>query len=424
MAHYLVAANPLPGHVLPMLQIGADLRRRGASVTMLTSADHRDAVTARGMRLQPLARDGVLTPPSTGRWLPGLVRRSVIGRQEMRSVFIAPLAAQYAALRRVLEHSRVDAVLVDLAFTGVLPLLLGGRPRPPVLVFGVGPLTLSSVDTPPFGAAWQPWAGMNYTSMTWAVHRLLIADIQAELDAALRSVGSPPAPVALTDWPRMADRLLQLTVPRFEYPRRDLPANVEFIGPVLPEPDGAAPTLPEWWQRLQAARTVVHVTQGTHDNADLDRLVGPTLRAFADDPDTVVVATTGRRDGQRLRTGVAANAIVTDWFPYHLLLRQVDVMVTNGGYGGVHHALRQGIPLVVAGETSDKAEVAARVAYSGVGVNLRTARPSPAVIAAAVRRIRADDGYRAAARAIAGDIAKYAPLDAVAKVLTEEVNAA
>ena len=52
-------------------------------------------------------------------------------------------------------------------------------------------------------------------------------------------------------------------------------------------------------------------------------------------------------------------------------------MVTNGGYGGVQIALSYGVPLVVAGTTEDKPEVAARVAWSGAGINLKTATPAP-----------------------------------------------
>ncbi|MFD4407849.1 glycosyltransferase [Nocardia sp. NPDC058499] len=70
---------------------------------------------------------------------------------------------------------------------------------------------------------------------------------------------------------------------------------------------------------------------------------------------------------------------------------------TNGGYGGVQHALRYGIPLIVAGETADKAEVAARVAYTHTGIDLGTAYPTPAAIHCAVDRILADPSYRTAA---------------------------
>jgi len=44
----------------------------------------------------------------------------------------------------------------------------------------------------------------------------------------------------------------------------------------------------------------------------------------------------------------------------------------------VQYALSHGVPLVVAGETSDKAEVAARVDHTGVGVDLGTSMPTAA----------------------------------------------
>jgi UDP:flavonoid glycosyltransferase YjiC (YdhE family) len=75
-------------------------------------------------------------------------------------------------------------------------------------------------------------------------------------------------------------------------------------------------------------------------------------------------------------------------------------MVTNGGYGGVMIALTHGVPLVVAGTTEDKAEVAGRVAYAGVGVNLKTSTPTPTVLHAAVRRVLTEPGFRDRARQI------------------------
>jgi len=62
-------------------------------------------------------------------------------------------------------------------------------------------------------------------------------------------------------------------------------------------------------------------------------------------------------------------------------------MVTNGGYGGTQQALAHGIPLVIAGTTEDKPDVAARVAWAGVGINLKTDAPTPEQVRAAVRTL-------------------------------------
>ena len=97
-------------------------------------------------------------------------------------------------------------------------------------------------------------------------------------------------------------------------------------------------------------------------------------------------------------------------------------MVTNGGYGAVQRALSTGVPLVVAGKTEDKPEVAARVAWSGAGVNLKTGTPEPRAIRAAVRKILGDGRFLRAARDL--EVA-FARRDGVAEIaaLVDEVIA-
>ncbi|MDA4108858.1 glycosyltransferase [Mycolicibacterium holsaticum] len=416
MGDYLIAASPIPGHVLPLLHVGADLRARGHRVTVLTGAEHRADVTSRGLaylrlpsRAHPRRDGGGL------RALPPLLDRWYRGRSEMRSVFIDPLPAQYRALRKALRANMFDAVLCDVAFTGALPLLTGHGPRPWIAVGGVGPLTVSSADTPPFGAAFTPRVDVNYEAMTWVTHRLLFADVRTGLNDALASVGAPPSPVFLTDWPLLADRVLQFTVPSLEYARSDLPSTVAFTGPVLPPAAPQPRGLP--WDLAGDPRSVVHVTQGTWDNDDLDALLRPTIDALADREDVLVVATTGRSDRSALPGPVPANAYVTDFLPYAELLPHVDVMVTNGGYGGVHQALAHGVPLVVAGGTADKPEVAARVAHAGVGINLATSRPGRSALAAAVDAVLTIGCYRTAARRLRREIRGVDALDRIAEIL-------
>ena len=148
----------------------------------------------------------------------------------MSAVFIEPMAAQWGALRELLQKRHVDALLCDIAFTGALPLLLSPGQRPRITVCGVSPLMLSSSDTPPFGMSWQPKSFMNYRRMNRVVSDVLFRDIRSHLDDALHSVGAPRSPVFVTDWPLLADHVVQLSIPDLEYPRRDLPANGELRG--------------------------------------------------------------------------------------------------------------------------------------------------------------------------------------------------
>jgi UDP:flavonoid glycosyltransferase YjiC (YdhE family) len=218
------------------------------------------------------------------------------------------------------------------------------------------------------------------------------------------------------------DHVFQLATPGIEYPRRAMPPTLRFVGPLqLPVTSGlpaqqpagsrggtADDGLPAWWGDLDGRRAVVHVTQGTMANGDLRRLMVPTIRGLARD-DVLVVASTGGRPLEQLAAQyggpLPANVRVASFLPYDQLLPRTDVMVTNGGFGGVQQALAYGVPLVVAGSTEDKPEVAARVAWSGAGTNLRTGNPGPGRVRRAVRRVLTRPGYRREAARLQQEIA-------------------
>jgi UDP:flavonoid glycosyltransferase YjiC (YdhE family) len=91
--------------------------------------------------------------------------------------------------------------------------------------------------------------------------------------------------------------------------------------------------------------------------------------------------------------------------PFEWLLPKVDVLVTNGGYGSINQAMSFGIPLVTAGLTEDKADVNARVSWSGVGIDLASNEPSRDVLRTAVRAVLDEPRYRLRARQMADQFA-------------------
>ena len=178
---------------------------------------------------------------------------------------------------------------------------------------------------------------------------------------------------------------------------------------------------PSWWNELDGDRPVVHVTQGTVDNADLSRLLEPTIEALGGE-DVIVVATTGGRDVADVKIPLPSNTHVAEFIPHDVLLPKVDVMVSNGGYGAVQRALCAGVPLVVAGDTEDKPEVAARVGWSGAGINLRTGAPTRRALRNAISAVLHNPHYRNCARNLQ---TAFAQRDGVAEIalLLDEVIA-
>jgi UDP:flavonoid glycosyltransferase YjiC (YdhE family) len=217
-------------------------------------------------------------------------------------------------------------------------------------------------------------------------------------------VGLPPAGWLLDTAP-LVTRFLQPTVPALEYPRRDLPVNVRFIG-MLPLEATADGALPPWWSDLDGLRPVVHVTQGTIANQQPD-LFKPAIEGLANEAVLSVIAT-GGCDPQKLGLSqLPSNARIASSLPYAQLLPKTTIMLTNGGYAEVQLALAYGVPLIVAGASEDKPEVAARVAHSGAGIDLRTGKPSAAQVQRAVRALLRDGRYRERARALRHEFGRY-----------------
>ncbi len=194
MSHYLLAVSPLRGHVMPMINIGMGLQMLGHDITVLTGSEFAGAVADAGLPMMALPHSVHIDPPEAApvlvRRLPVPARRFWLGRAELDSVFAKPLADEARSLLSVMDRHPADAIVADVTFTGVLPLLLSERPRPPVVVCGVGPLTISSIDTPPFGMAWQPEPGVDYRRMTAAAHKIIMGSAQRKLNRALREANS------------------------------------------------------------------------------------------------------------------------------------------------------------------------------------------------------------------------------------------
>lgn len=433
MAHFLLPSTPIYGHVAPMLGIGRRLVAQGHRVTVLTGRKYGAAVESGRMAFLPLPAEADYDDAALDDWLPerDKYRGVASGRYDILGMFVRPMEAQHHALGAALADTRYDAVVCETAYLGVLPLLLSGPAEDRVPVFGVSatPLSLTSVDCAPFGSGLDPGHSAHTRRRNRFINAVLrhgpLRPIQTAVDDALGRLGVPPSGVSYFDQATLFDTTFQLAVAGIEYPRREMPASIRFVGPLRPEP-GPGAALPSWWGDLDGGRPVVHVTQGTMDNVDLGKLVGPTLRGLAGS-DVLVVASTGGRPVAELVDVLGgrlpANARVAEFLPYARLLPRTAVLVSNGGFGGVQQALAHGLPVVVAGSTEEKPEVAARVAWSGTGLNLRTGSPSPRRVRRAVRTVLDDPRYGIEARRLQRQIAEQGdPLTSIVDALEATVS--
>ncbi|WP_457106557.1 nucleotide disphospho-sugar-binding domain-containing protein [Methylobacterium sp. P5_C11] len=413
----LIAATPLTGHVNPLLAVGRAAAARGDDVLVLTDPAFRSKVEAAGLRFTAYTDNDAAAFRETA--LPAGPERY---RREFQRRFVDPMPIQAAALRALIAAEAPDAIVAGSMFLGVLPLLLDTAPRPPIVTVNVSILFLDRPDHAPVGLGLPPARDredhVRYATLKAGMDAAFVNPVRSYTDARLAELGLPPLPASLPhSVVILPDLFLQPTVPGFEYDYGVLPPGLRFIG-LLQPPTPPAP-LPDWWPELEranaAGKPVVLVTQGTLANADFGELVEPALAALADRDDLLVLTTTGGRPVDALRGPVPANARVATFLPFRDLLPRVSVLVTNGGYGSVSQALAAGVPIVSAGLTEDKAEVNARIGWSGVGLNLGTNTPTSDALRAAVSRVLDEPGFRQRAGAMRD---AFAARDAMASILT------
>jgi MGT family glycosyltransferase len=416
MARILFATVPIVGHVYPFLGVARALSQRGHELRWYTGAKFRDDVQRTGACHEPYVSARDFDDHHMELAFPERARHA--GWQQLKfdlkHIFADQALTQLADIEAMSRYFCPDLIVADPLMLGSL--LFKEKSGTPLVSINVVACPVRSRDSAPFGLGILPsqrwYAPLRNRALGILVDQVLFRDVQSHWVHVRRRAGLRTSRL-LFQAALDATLLVQPTVPGFEYPRSDLPANVEFVGALFPElsPDivTSAP-----WLHESPGTPLVHVTQGTMSNARPD-LIAPTLAGLADEPMLVVVATGGRTADELGLQRVPANARIVPYVSYRDMLPRTSVMVTNGGYGGVQLALSYGVPLVVWGSSEDKPEVAARVVWSGTGVRLSRFRPPSAdEVRTAVFELLDEPGYRTRARALADE---YARTDAIARVV-------
>jgi MGT family glycosyltransferase len=422
MARLLFATVPIAGHVHPLVGIARALCARGHELRWYTGAKYKRTVECAGARHDAYQHARDFDDHFMERAFPLRSRHAGLQqlKHDLQHVFADQALGQLADIESIASEFAPHVIIADPCMLGAL--LFKERTGTPLIFINVVASPVRSRDTAPFGlgilpsTSWiGPWRNLALNAL---VDRVLFRELQAHWVKLRREAGLTTRRV-LFDATLDASLFLQPTVAGFEYPRSDLPEHVKLVGALHADPPVGLERA-AFFDEIRPDTKVVHVTQGTMSNVRPE-LIAPALLGLADEPVLVVVATGGRTASELGLTRVPGNARIVPFVSYPELLPKTSVMVTNGGYGGVQMALAHGVPLVVWGTTEDKPEVAARVAWAGVGLRLSRLRPpSASAVRTAVRTLLLEPRYQKRARELA---AEYAATDGVTKVvaLTEEL---
>jgi MGT family glycosyltransferase len=411
MTRFLIGTIAAAGHVNPALPIARKLVERAHEVWWYTGKGFKEKIEATGAHHVPIRTGIDFTDINTipQSWIEQ--KDALKGVEQfkfyLKHGFIDSAMTQLEDLTKILSEFPADVLLCDVFFLGMS--WLHEQTGLPWAAFGMSALPFNSRDTAPFGLGIQPnysFGGrLRQRFLNWLSQNILMRDVTVHLDRVRASIGLPTKSQDFFSATLSPFLYLQGTTPSFEYPRSDLPPQVHFIGTFLP-PAPADFTPPAWWDDLKCGKKVIHITQGTVATEAGDLII-PTIQALANE-DVLVVATTGGQPVENLQLNpIPSNVRLERFIPHAHLLPLVDVMVTNGGFNGVQIALAFGVPIVTAGQTEEKPEICTRVQWSGVGIDLKTSKPTPEQIRDAIMKILSSSQYKVRAEGFKAEINRY-----------------
>jgi len=416
MARFLITTGSEDGHVAPSLPIVQKLVERSHEVAWLTGRKYEGRIKAIGAKFHPLPEktDSSLTDMYV--FHPGLKELTGLAQIKyyIKHIFLDACEPEIEVLDTIIANFPADVLVGDtITFFTFFKSEISGIPSAMISLL---PLALPDKNVAPFGLGLTPGESFfpkaRNRFLNLLVNHVLLRDVTQYANTTRQKLGLPrldgPFFPAMFQIP---DLIMHISTPAFEYPRSNLPENLHFIGPILKEKE-LTYQQPAWWDDLCGVAPVILVNQGTIAT-NLQDLVIPTIEGLQSEPMLIIAVPV--KEGQIGK--IPPNVRVEPFIPFEHLLPHVDVMITNGGYGGVQMALAHGIPLIVAGDTDDKMEVAARVEWSKTGINLKKQRPTADEIKYAVRKILDNPIYGDNAKRIQSDFSQYNAPEQAAELL-------
>lgn len=410
----LIATMPLDGHLNPLTSLAVHLQNLGYDVRWYTGPSYRDKIQKLGIPFYPFQQAREINQLNLDSEFPerlqmkGTLKRL---RFDLNNVFFLRAPELVADMKAIYEEFPFDLILCDAACTGVP--ILKKLLNVPVVSMGIGPLGESSKALPPMGLGMVPsasWLGrLKQDFLRYMVKNVLLKPCTDTYNQAFIDYGLTPSDAFVFDMltrDQLVDLYLQSGTPGFEYSRPDLSPNIRFVGPLLPHSQGIRYPFRQVNLARQYGRVVL-VTQGTVER-DPQKIIIPTLDAFKDDKQTLVIVTTGGSQTHELRSRYPqANVIIEDFIDFNAVMPYAHVYVTNAGYGGTMLALKHQLPMVAAGVHEGKNEIAARIGYFKVGLNLKTETPTPAQIRKSVEQVLSNAQYKRNVQRLGAEFSQY-----------------
>lgn len=406
MSKIIILIEPADGHFNPFVPIITQLIVQGHEIVCITGSHFKQRVEQLGVSFSPLPTQWDPGEQDVYDFFPELKNKTGLAQIKfyLKHIMYDQAPEILNELKNVLARFPADVIICDtFMVAGNWITELGG---PPSIRLSVIPLSLPGKDIAPFGLGLLPGKSVlskiRNNMLKLIFEKLLFKDVQTHVNRIRTQIG-------LSDFDKsffikgyeIPSLVLHTSTPAFEYAREKIPDNFRFIGPILTAADTEY-KMPDWWADIDQNVPIILLNQGTVATNPND-LIHPAIAALKDEPVIVLIVPGNPGEINNLPRNMYAEAYI----PFGNILPHIDIMISNGGMGGTQNALAHGIPVIIAGATEDKMEVAARVENTGTGINLRQQNPSAIDIKNAVQRILQNPTFKQKASELQADYARY-----------------
>ena len=388
--HFGVLPFTGAGHLMPLLALGQELKRRGHRVTFFEKPKIEERVRSAGLEFVPLGE-----------------RRSGKGVQVTRSApgILSELATLRFNLNRIIQDVQLflDTSSEALGAAGVNALIVNevALTGPTVAQILGLPYFIISTNIPHrFG--WGEYRRLGGYRLSQSVigplERALLelscmrmrGPIRRAIDDYRRRLGFGPVRNSQYEYPYLA-HVTQMPA-FFDVPRNDLPYSFHYAGPLTSSEVRPRPEFP--WERLDGRR-LVYASLGTTRNVcpEIFRLIAKACCEL----DVQLVIALGNRFDAAEFADLPGSPLVAQYAPQPELLEVASVVISHCGLNTTLETLAAGKPMVAIPLMYDQPANARHLERLGAGEVLPVMRLTEQRIRAAVLQVLDEPRYQEAA---------------------------
>lgn len=381
------------GHLNPTATLGAELKRRGNHVTLITTPPGYSTAKKHGLAFEPIG----ITEHKSGALRVDLIKE---GRLRGLSAFwhtIQLFKREERIILRdlpeILQETAYDALCVDQLLPAAMD-VAEVHEVPFGVLCNALPLHLDP-DVPPFVTTWEPSSNEDrlrrLRNKAVNIGIILVASplyiilnqyrARHGLTKHTRSTAQNVGKIQLSQIPSFAD-----------FPRTTLPDHFFYSRPWHETSRDSTISFP--WKRLDG-RPIVYASLGSVQTGlhPLYMTIAEACRTL----DIQLVMSLGKKGASLPAHLLPPNVIVVDFAPQLQLLQLASAVLTHGGLNTALEALVCGLPTVVVPLCNDQPGIAARLANLGVAQVVPAGQVEPKMLRDAITKVLDEPQYRLAA---------------------------